>query len=187
MAPLFHPAIGSVMPVRRTLGVRTIFNLLGPLLNPAGARRQVLGVYARDLVLPMACVLKELGTEHALVVHGLDGLDELTVTGPTFVAEVRSGEIDKYEVRPEEYGLSVADDESLAGGSPAENAKRLEDMLDGAPAPYADVTVLNAGAAVYVAGLAPDLGAGVERARAALASGAARDKLAQLRQRVVER
>ncbi len=180
-APLLHPAMREVMPVRRELGVRTIFNLLGPLTNPAGARRQVIGVYAAHLVPLVGAVLADLGTDHALVVHGADGMDEITTTGPTHVAEVREGEVRTYEVTPEELGLPRAGLADLAGGTPEENAARMERLLAGEPGPLADVAAANAGAALYVGGLAADLAEGVARARAVLASGAGAEKLAALR------
>jgi len=180
-APLLHPAMREVMPVRRELGVRTIFNLLGPLTNPAGARRQVIGVYAAHLVPLVGEVLAELGTDHALVVHGSDGLDEITTTGPTRVAEVREGTVRAYEISPEELGLPRARLEDLAGGTPEENALRMGRLLEGEPGPLADVAAANAGAALYVGGLAADLAQGVARARAVLASGAGAEKLAALR------
>jgi anthranilate phosphoribosyltransferase len=181
-APALHPAMREVMPVRRTLGVRTVFNLLGPLTNPAGARRQLLGVYARDKVEPLARVLLELGAEHALVVHGADGLDEITTTGPTLVAEVRDGELATFEILPEELGVERTTLEALLGGTPEENARRMEALLGGEGEPaLASVTALNAGAALYVAGCAKTLRDGVEAARALLAEGAAARKLGELR------
>jgi anthranilate phosphoribosyltransferase len=180
-APLHHPAMRAVAPVRRALGVRTVFNLLGPLSNPAGARRQLLGVYGADRVEPVARVLAELGSEHALVVHGRDGLDEITTTAPTLVAEVRADGIRSYEIAPADLGLPVARLDQLAGGTPEENARRLEQVLEGGHGALGDLVAANAGAALYVAGLAPTLRAGVDGARAILASGAARDRLEQLR------
>jgi anthranilate phosphoribosyltransferase len=180
-APLHHPAMKAVAPVRRTLGVRTVFNLLGPLTNPAGARRQLLGVFAEDRVEPVARVLAGLGAEHALVVHGLDGLDEITTTAPTRVAEVRGDHVRVYQLTPEELGAAPARLEQLAGGTPGENARRLERLLDGEPGAVAELVAVNAGAALYLGGAAPDLAAGVVRAREILASGAARTKLEQLR------
>jgi anthranilate phosphoribosyltransferase len=179
-APLFHPAMKEVMGVRRELALRTIFNVLGPLTNPAGARRQVMGVYAAELVPVIARVLADLGSEHALVVHGADGLDEITTTGATTVGEVRGGEVAVYEVTPEAVGVPRAALADLAGGEPADNAARMRAVLAGEPGPLADVTALNAGAALYVGGAASDLAAGVARAREVLASGAAAEKLAQL-------
>jgi anthranilate phosphoribosyltransferase len=179
-APYFHPGMREVMPVRRELALRTVFNLLGPLTNPAGARRQLMGVYAASLVEPIGHVLAELGSEHAMVVHGDDGLDEITTTGVTRVCEVRGGAITTYTIEPEALGLRRADLAELAGGGPEENAALMREVLAGVAGPLADVTVLNAGAALYVAGLAADLPSGVARARAALASGEAAEKLAQL-------
>jgi anthranilate phosphoribosyltransferase len=179
-APRLHPAMKEVMPVRRELGVRTIFNVLGPLTNPAGARRQVMGVYAEGLVEVIGEVLCELGAEHALVVHGSDGLDELTTTGPSRVAEVRDGTVRTYDLDPAELGIPRAAPEDLAGGSPDDNAAIARRILDGEGGPLADVTALNAAAAIYVGGRAESLAEGLAAARAALASGAARRKLAEL-------
>jgi anthranilate phosphoribosyltransferase len=179
-APLLHPAMREVMPVRRELGMRTIFNVLGPLTNPAGARRQVMGVYSQTLVEPIGQVLRDLGAEHALVVHG-DGLDEITTTGPTTVSEVRGGEVRTYTLEPERFGLRRVRVEELAGGMPADNAALMHRVFGGEEGPLADVTALNAGAAIYVAGLAPSLEKGVETARGVLASGAAAGKLDELR------
>ena len=180
-APGYHPAMKQVMPVRRALGVRTLFNVLGPLTNPAGARRQLLGVYAPHLVERLAEVLAELGSERALVVHGADGLDEITLTGPTRVAELRRGRVESRTLEPEELGFARVPPAALAGGDPAENAAALERLLAGEAGPLAEVTVLNAGAAVYVAGLAEEIRGGVELARHALDSGAAAAKLEDLR------
>jgi anthranilate phosphoribosyltransferase len=181
-APRLHPAMREVMPVRRALGVRTVFNLLGPLTNPAGARRQLLGVYARDKVEVLARVLLELGAEHALVVHGSDGLDEITLTGPTSVAEVRDGRVASYELTPEELGAERAPLAALLGGTPEENARRMSALLAGAErGPLAELVAINAGAALYVAGRAADLAGGARLARALLASGAAARKLDELR------
>ena len=180
-APLLHPAMREVMPVRRELGMRTIFNVLGPLTNPAGARRQVMGVYAESLVEPIGQVLRDLGAEHALVVHGSDGLDEITTTGPTTVAEVRDGEVRLHTLEPERFGLARVGLEALAGGGPEENAALMHRVLGGETGPLADVTALNAGAAIYVAGAAATLEEGCEQARAALASGAAARKLDELK------
>ena len=180
-APNLHPAMAEVMPVRRELATRTLFNVLGPLTNPAGARRQVLGVYAAELVPVIAQVLAELGSEHALVVHGSDGLDEITTTGPTTIGEVRDGEVAVYQVGPEELRVRRAELSELAGGEPEDNARAMLDVLEGSQGALSDVTAVNAGAALYVAGRAPDLKTGVERAREALVSGAARAKLEELK------
>ncbi len=179
-APLLHPAMREVMPVRRELGMRTIFNVLGPLTNPAGARRQLMGVYAEGLVEVIAKVLRDLGAEHALVVHG-DGLDEITITGSTTVGEVRDGEVRTFTLEPERFGIRRVRVEDLAGGMPDENAALMHRVFGGEKGPLSDVTALNAGAAIYVAGLAPTLEEGYEAARASLASGAAARKLEELK------
>jgi len=179
-APLLHPAMREVMPVRRELGLRTIFNVLGPLTNPAGARRQVMGVYTESLVEPIGHVLRDLGAEHALVVHG-EGLDEITTTGRTLVAEVKDGEVSLYELEPERFGLRRASLEDLAGGAPEENAAAARRVFAGEGGPLAEVTALNAGAALYVGGGAATLEEGVERAMRTIASGAAAEKLEELR------
>ena len=142
-APSYHPAMREVMPVRRALAVRTLFNVLGPLTNTAGARRQVVGVYAEHLVPVVAAVLADLGAEHALVVHGCDGLDELTTTGPTRVAEVTPAGVRQYEIRPEEVGVERGRPEDLEGGDPVHNASQLEAVLRGDSRPLAEITVLN--------------------------------------------
>lgn len=180
-APLLHPAMREVMPVRRELGLRTVFNVLGPLTNPAGARRQLMGVYAESLVEPIGRVLGELGAEHALVVHGADGLDEITTTGPTWLCEVRGGDVRCFTLEPEDLGLRRATLADLAGGTPEENAAAMRRVFAGEPGPLADVTALNAGAALYVGGRAESLRSGVEQARDILASGAAGRKLDELR------
>ena len=180
-APILHPAMREVMPVRRELGMRTIFNVLGPLTNPAGARRQVMGVYADSLVEPIGHVLKDLGAEHALVVHGADGLDEITTTGPTHVAEVRHGEVRTYTLEPGRFGIARTRVEDLAGGGPEDNAALMHRVLGGEAGPLADITALNAGAAIYVAGIAPTLEEGYGKAREILTSGAGAKKLAELR------
>jgi anthranilate phosphoribosyltransferase len=182
-APLLHPAMREVMPVRRELGMRTIFNVLGPLTNPAGARRQVMGVYTEALVEPIGHVLLDLGAEHAMVVHG-DGMDEITTTGRTRVAEVRGGEVHLYDLEPERFGLRRVAQEELAGGTPDENAALVRGLFSGEKGEtgaLAEITALNAGAALYVGGLAADLDEGVRIARATLASGAAERKLEELR------
>jgi anthranilate phosphoribosyltransferase len=180
-APLHHPAMREVMPIRRELGMRTIFNVLGPLTNPAGARRQLMGVYSADLVPVIAQVLADLGSEHAMVVHGHDGLDEITTTGPTRVSEVIGGEVRSYTLTPERFGLPRADPGALAGGGPEENAVVMLRLLAGEPGALADITALNAGAVLYVGGVVADLEEGVMRARATLASGTAAAKLSELR------
>ena len=179
-APRLHPAMREVMPVRRELGVRTIFNVLGPLTNPAGARRQLVGVYSDRLVDLIAQVLAKLGSEHALVVHGADGLDEISTTGPTKVAEVRAGEITGYTLEPEDLGLKRVDPAVLEGDTPEINAETMRRLLAGDEGPLTDITLLNAAAAIWIGGKADDLAAGLERARASWSSGAAARKLEQL-------
>lgn len=180
-APALHPAMKEVMPVRRALGVRTLFNVLGPLTNPAGARRQVMGVYSRHLVEPLAHVLGELGAVHALVVHGHDGLDEITLCAPTEVAEVRNGDVTVHQLTPEQLGIKPASPESLQGGTPEDNAAAFERLLAGEQGPFLEITCANAGAALYVAGKADSLIQGVELAREAITTGAAHRTLEELR------
>jgi anthranilate phosphoribosyltransferase len=179
-APKLHPAMSAVASVRRELGVRTIFNVLGPLTNPAFARRQVLGVYAERLVETVAHVLAALGAEHALVVHSRDGLDEISVSAPTRVCEVRGGAVTAYDLTPEDIGVGRHDLAALAGGDSRENAAIARDILGGSNGARHDIVVANAGAALYVAGLAASIRDGVQLARESLASGAARQKLEEL-------
>lgn len=179
-APSLHPAMREVVQVRRELGVRTIFNVLGPLANPAGARRQVVGVYSDRLVDLIAQVLSKLGSEHALVVHGADGLDEISTTGPTKIAEVRESQVTSYTLEPEELGLERVEPARLEGGSPEANAAAMRELLAGAEGPLTDITLLNAGAAIWVGGGADDLATGLARARETWRSGAAARKLEQL-------
>jgi anthranilate phosphoribosyltransferase len=170
-APVHHAAMQYVAATRTELGTRTIFNLLGPLSNPAGVTRHVIGVFARRWVEPVAQVLRELGTKRAWVVHGSDGLDELTTTGPTFVATLEDGEIRSFDVTPEQAGLRRATLADLEGGDAATNAAALRAVLDGAQIPYRDIAVLNAAAALVVAGAAPDLAAGTRIAMRAIDEG----------------
>lgn len=179
-APLLHSAMKHVAPVRREIGIRTVFNILGPLTNPAGASRQVLGVYRRELTGVLAAVLGRLGSRRALVVHGTDGLDEITVTGTTYVAELNNGVVTRYEVVPEDFGLERAPLEAIRGGDARENAAIVRAVLSGEAGPRRDVALLNAGAALMVAGAAPDLEQGVRRAAGAIDAGKAREKLEQL-------
>ena len=180
MAPRHHAAMRHVGPTRVELGTRTIFNLLGPLSNPAGATRQLLGVFHRQWVKPLAEVLGLLGSERAWVVHGSDGLDELTTTGVSYVAELKEGKVTTFELTPEDAGLSRATSEALKGGDPAANAAAIRDMLAGKPGAYRDIVLLNAAAALMVAGKTQDLKAGVALASEAIASGHARSTLEQL-------
>jgi len=172
-APLHHPAFKNIMPVRRELGVRTIFNFLGPLTNPAGARRQVIGVSDPDKLETMAAALGELGAERALVVSSADGLDEFSVSGATQVVELRDGELSTYDVTPEQVGLEPASDGAVGAGTPEQNAIVLREVLDGSPGTERSLAVLNAGAAIYVAGGAETLEEGVRTAEGTVDSGAA--------------
>jgi anthranilate phosphoribosyltransferase len=173
-----HPAMRHVVPVRAELPFRTVFNLLGPLTNPAGAERQLVGVFDGDYVRPVAEALKDLGAEKALVVHGADGLDEITVTGPTLVAEVSDGSITEYKIAPEQFGFSRHDPGGLLGGDAHLNARVLKDVLSGEEEGAArDVILLNAGAAVYVSGRAKTLEEGVRLAGESIESGAATEAL----------
>jgi anthranilate phosphoribosyltransferase len=180
MAPRHHGAMRHVAGARVELGTRTIFNLLGPLANPAGARRQLIGVFAREWVEPIARVLGQLGAERAWVVHGADGLDELSTTGPSHVAELRDGTVSTFEVTPEQAGLPRARGDDLRGGDATTNADALRALLDGVRGPYRDIVVLNSAAALIVAGQAEDLAAGAARATDAIDSGAAREALRAL-------
>ncbi len=178
-APIHHPAMRHVAPVRRELGVRTIFNILGPLTNPAGAPNILMGVFHADLVGIQARVLQRLGTSRAMVVHGRDGLDEITLAGGTMVAELRDGKIEEYELLPGEYGFPMSDLASIRVESPAESKAMLLDVLADKPGPARDIVLLNAGAALYTAGVAASIGEGVAKARQSVSSGAARAKLDQ--------
>jgi anthranilate phosphoribosyltransferase len=180
MAPMHHPAMRHVGPVRVELGTRTLFNVLGPLTNPAGVKRQLTGAFAQRLIRPMAEVLAALGSEAAWIVHGSDGTDEISIAGPTAVVSLDHGAIREFTVHPEDAGLPVHPFESILGGTPAENAAALRALLDGTPGAYRDAVLLNAAAALVVAGVAPGLKEGVERAADSIASGAARDRLAAL-------
>ncbi|GBE43187.1 anthranilate phosphoribosyltransferase [bacterium BMS3Bbin10] len=179
-APKHHSAMRHVAPIRAELGIRTIFNLLGPLANPAGTKFQVIGVFSRDWIVPLAQVLSNLGSERVWVVHGSDGLDELTTTGPTFVAELKNGSVTTFEVTPEDAGLPEAPPDDLTGGDAQENAKAIADVLSGQPGAFRDIVILNAAAALVVAGKAEGLSAGARMAAEAIDSGAARKALDDL-------
>jgi anthranilate phosphoribosyltransferase len=179
-APALHPAMKHAMPVRRELGVRTVFNVLGPLTNPAGARRQLLGVYDAALCEPLARVLGRLGSEHAFVVHGAGGLDEISPCGETLVAELLGGEVRTWTVTPEEAGVTRCRLEDLAGGAPDDNAAIIRGVLEGRGGPATEAVVLNAGFAAVAAGRAKDPAAGVALARSALAEGRGAALLANL-------
>ena len=178
MAPMHHPAIAHVMPTRAELGTRTIFNILGPLTNPAGVKRQLTGAFSRDLIRPMAETLGALGSEAAWLVHGSDGTDELTITGVSWVSALEpDGNVRDFELHPEEAGLPVHPFEAIIGGTPEENARDFNALLDGTPSAYRDAVLLNSAAALVVVQAAPDLKSGVEMARTSIDSGAARDKI----------
>ncbi|MEI8394132.1 MAG: anthranilate phosphoribosyltransferase [Rhodospirillaceae bacterium] len=180
MAPRHHLAMRNVGPARVELGTRTIFNLLGPLSNPAGARRQLIGVFARDWVEPLAHVLHRLGSESAWVVHGSDGLDEITTTGPTLVAQLKDGVVTGFEITPEDAGLPRTTPAALKGGDAAVNATALRALLAGDSGPYRDIVLLNSAAALLVSEKVVDLKAGVAAARHVIDSGAARTVLEKL-------
>ena len=176
-APKFHSAMKHAIGPRREMGVRTVFNLLGPLTNPAGAPNQVIGVFSMHWVEPLAEVLQKLGSEHVLVVHAEDGMDEISIGAPTRVAELKDGRVRVFTIQPEQFGFARGDVKKLAVTSPAESLAIIQNVLANQPGPARDIVVLNAGAAIYVAGLAPNLDAGVKKAAEVIASGAARAKL----------
>ncbi|MFN2306078.1 MAG: anthranilate phosphoribosyltransferase [Paracoccaceae bacterium] len=180
MAPMHHPAIAHVMPTRQELGTRTIFNILGPLTNPAGVKRQLTGAFSHDLIRPMAETLLTLGSEAAWLVHGSDGTDELTITGLSWVAAVENGEVREFEIRPEDAGLPVHPFEDIVGGTPEENAQAFRALLDGETGAYRDAVLLNAAAALVVASVAHDLREGVAMARDSIDSGKAKAAVVKL-------
>ncbi|WP_066098339.1 anthranilate phosphoribosyltransferase [Xanthomonas massiliensis] len=176
-APVHHPAMKVVAPVRREMGVRTLFNILGPLTNPAGAPSILMGVFHPDLVGIQARVLQRMGAERALVVWGRDGMDELSLGASTLVGELRDGQVREYDLHPEDFGIAMSASRNLRVADPAESRAMLLDVLADRPGPARDIVVLNAGAALYVAGVADSVAAGIELARAAIADGRARAKL----------
>jgi anthranilate phosphoribosyltransferase len=180
MATRHHSAVRHVMPTRVEMGTRTIFNLLGPLANPAKTKRQVMGVFAREWVEPIAHVLNRLGSEHAWVVYGHSGLDEISTTGPTFVAEVKNGAVTTFEINPEDYGLEIVTLDALKGGDAQTNAQAILDLLAGKKSAYRDVVLLNAAAALVVTDIATDLADGIAKARTAIDSGKAAETLQAL-------
>ncbi len=180
MAPMHHPAIAHVMPTRAELGTRTIFNILGPLTNPAGVKRQLTGAFSRDLIQPMAETLGALGSEAAWIVHGGDGTDELSIAGVSYVAALADGTVTEREVHPEEAGLPVHPFEAILGGTPAENGVAFRALLDGAAGAYRDAVLLNASAALVLAGKAKTLPEGVEIAAESIDSGKAKSKIEAL-------
>ena len=177
MAPVYNPAIAHVGPVRKALKARTIFNLLGPLLNPAGTQQQLIGVFDKRWAEPMAEVLNRLGTKHAWIVWGHDGLDEITTTTSTGVVELKDGQIRQFEINPTDYGLALADPADLKGGDAAYNAAALTAVLNGAKNAYRDIVLINSAAALIVAGQAADLHDGILQARRAIDDGRAMQKL----------
>ncbi len=179
-APLLHGAMKHAIGPRREIGIRTVFNILGPLTNPAGAKHQLLGVYASTLTPVMASVLKELGSQHALVVHGHDGADEITIGEETTVAELKGGEINEYVLAPDDFGLSRTPIEKLRVQSPQESARVIREVLQGRTGPARDIVLLNAGAALYVADKAEDLQAGIDLASETIDTGRAQETLAKL-------
>jgi len=181
-APNFHSAMRHAAPVRRDLGVRTLFNILGPLTNPAGAKNQLLGVFHPELVGMLTRVLQRLGSQHVMVVHGSaaqGGLDEITIGGLTQVSELRHGEVIEYTIAPEDFGMRITAIETIQARDSTQSREMLMAVLDNQPGPALDIVALNAGAAVYVAGVAESLEDGVKKAQAAIESGAARAKLRQ--------
>lgn len=179
-APLMHGAMKHAAPVRKQLGFRTIFNLLGPLTNPANAHAQVIGVFGHKWVSPLAHVLKDLGSRHAFVVHGEDGLDEISLMELTHVAELSDGNVREYTVSPEEFGLNRCSPEEVRGGSPHENAEIIKAVLEGQTGPKLDIVLLNASAAICAGGLAGTIKEGLEVARKSIWSNAAKQKLQEL-------
>ncbi len=180
-APNHHSAMKHSAPVRRELGVRTLFNLLGPLTNPANAKRQVMGVFREDLTFTLAKVLQNLGSEHVLVVHGADGMDEISFTGDTAVAELKNGIISQYKVNPAQFGLSVHDLSSIQIQNAEQSKKMIMAVINGEKGPARDIVLMNAGAAIYVAGVADSLQAGIDKAGLVIDNGQVLAKLAALK------
>lgn len=176
-APNHHPAMKYAAPVRKELGMRTILNILGPLTNPAGAQNQLMGVFHSDLVGIQARVLKELGSRHVMVVHGCDGLDEITLSGPTLAAELKHGFVTEFKIEPKQFGIDLASLDAIKAADKEASKAMLLSVLNNETGPAKDIVMLNAGAAIYVAGLAPDLWGGVNKAREMIESGAAKAKL----------
>lgn len=179
-APAHHGAMKHAIGPRREMGVRTLFNVLGPLTNPAGAPHQVLGVFSPDLLEPLAQVLQRLGSRHVLVVHSRDGLDEISIAAPTDVAELKDGQIRRFAIQPEEFGVGRGSIEAIKAADAGDSLRLIRSVLEDHPGPARDIVVLNAGAAIYAAGIAGTLAEGIKQAEIAIASGAARNKLDQL-------
>jgi len=180
-APNHHAAMKHAAPVRRELGIRTLFNLLGPMTNPAGARRQVMGVFHRDLTSLLAQVLKQLGSEHVMVVHGADGMDEISFSGDTYVAELKDGEVHEYVINPSQFGMPLYQHASIRIENAQQSKGMVLDVLNGKSGAARDIVLLNAGAAIYVAGIAASHQLGITIAEQAIDSGAAMGKLEQLK------
>lgn len=176
-APGHHAAMKYAAPVRKELGVRTIFNLLGPLTNPANAKNQVMGVFHPDLVGIQVRVLQRLGSRHVMTVHGVDGLDEISISGETMIGELSNGEVREYTVHPSQFGLALFDRRAIQVSTVQESKEMILAVLENQPGPALNIVLLNAGATIYVSGVAASLGAGIERARQVIADGAARAKL----------
>lgn len=179
-APNHHPAMKNVAPVRRELGIKTLFNILGPLTNPAGAPNILMGVFHADLVGIQVRALQRLGTEHAVVVYGMDGMDEISLGAATLVGELKDGQVHEYEIHPEDFGLAMASTRSIKVDTPEASRAMLLGVLDNEPGPAHDIVMLNAGAALYAANVVKSIADGVVRAREVIASGAAKAKLEQL-------
>jgi anthranilate phosphoribosyltransferase len=179
-APNHHPAMKNVAPVRKEMGIKTIFNLLGPLTNPANAPNILMGVFHPDLVGIQVRALQRLGAEHAVVVYGKDGMDEVSLGATTQVGELKNGEITEYEIHPEDFGMVMASNRALRVETPEQSKAMLLGVLDNAPGAPKDIVILNAGVALYAANVVDSMKTGVQRARAAIESGAARAKLGQL-------
>jgi len=179
-APMHHSAMKHAIGPRREMAVRTIFNVLGPLTNPAGAPNQVMGVFSKDLVEPLAHVLKRLGSNHVLIVHAEDGMDEISISTPTFVAELKDGVVSSYTIQPEDFGMQRADLESIRANDSAHSLEIIKAVFENTQGPAKDIVSLNAGAAIYAADLTDSLAAGIKKAQDVIASGAVSQKLAQL-------
>ena len=179
-APNFHSAMKHVTPIRRELGVRTIFNILGPLTNPAGAKNQVLGVFSPELVGILVHTLQRLGSQHVMIVHGQDGLDEITTAGETLVGELRHGKITEYTISPENFGMKISNLAAIKVQNITQSKNMLLSILNNEPGAALDIVLLNAGAAIYVAGVTESLGQGIEKARIVIKNGLAKKKLQEL-------
>ncbi len=180
-AQKYHTSMKYVGAIRKELGIRTVFNILGPITNPAKPVFHLLGVYDKSLVEPLAHVLESLGTKRAMVVHGEDVLDEISISAPTIVCELNNGKYKNYTIAPEDFGLTRAKKSDILGGTPAENAQITIDILKGAPGPKRDIVLMNAGAGLYVAGKADSIAAGIKLAADLIDSGAAYEKLEQMK------